>query len=813
MKLISLKLENFRQHENSQIDFSDGITIISGENGSGKSTVLEAICWIIYGLDAVRGNKDSVLWNKAPAKSKAKGELIFLLEGEEYKITRTLDKAEVYINATLSATSTAETIKYLTEKLGMTLDEFYNTYFTRQKELNFLKTLKPIDRRKFISHVLGYDKLKFAQEKVRSDKNNFSKKIEGFKQGIENIDDILNEKKVIELESAVAKSELSIIDKKFKELSLSLTVIIPQWESIREKKETFEIKNSKVEFTSEKLNMHNKNYEKLKKNTIELEDKSQKLINYKNIEENYNLIELQIKEQEQLQESEALRQSISIDIKNAKNRSNEITKELNDITISGKIKAEQVKKITPLTNEIKALKLSLEKAEKEYNNSKTEKEVLISQNKKELEKLTKQFDLLTKNGKDGECPTCKRELKGDIEKVKNHFNNLKKELSETIKLLTEELKSLSFEEKGHLKEIITEKEKELSSLQNISYLYEDERKRWQLFNSQLKIINAEIEKNTETLNNTLPHGFDITILNHLRTNRTELRKEYDEFLSLKAELLNHEQIKNEFQEIQKIIKQEKMTLSILEKEIKELNFSIDNYKELELNHNEMKEQSYTIKAELLKKEAELSNINIKLETNKLRENNYLEKIKQVKEDQEHIDYLIELDKFYGELWEKLNNEARPELSGIASEFLSELTDQRYSRLELNDKYEIQLFNFGEEFDGNEKTVISGGEEDISNLCLRLAISQLIAQRSGKHLSLLILDEVFGSLDENRRNNVVQLLQSLTNNFEQVILITHIDDIKENVNNVIKIAYDDKRGSSVIKINEDLEFESITAEFN
>ena len=100
-------------------------------------------------------------------------------------------------------------------------------------------------------------------------------------------------------------------------------------------------------------------------------------------------------------------------------------------------------------------------------------------------------------------------------------------------------------------------------------------------------------------------------------------------------------------------------------------------------------------------------------------------------------------------------------------------------------------------DGVPKPVISGGEQDIANLCLRLAISQMIAERAGQSFSLLILDEVFGSLDEARRQNVVELLRGLQDRFEQVILITHIEQVREGLDRVINVRYDEESGMSVV----------------
>jgi exonuclease SbcC len=153
----------------------------------------------------------------------------------------------------------------------------------------------------------------------------------------------------------------------------------------------------------------------------------------------------------------------------------------------------------------------------------------------------------------------------------------------------------------------------------------------------------------------------------------------------------------------------------------------------------------------------------------------------------------ELDRAYSDMRTDLNVQLRPEISELASSFLTELTDTRYSELELDDQYNVLVLE-----EGVPKPVISGGEEDLANLVLRLAISQMIAERAGQSFSLLILDEIFGSLDESRRHNVVELLRRLQDRFEQVILITHIESVREGLDRVITVRYDEESGASRVE---------------
>jgi len=153
----------------------------------------------------------------------------------------------------------------------------------------------------------------------------------------------------------------------------------------------------------------------------------------------------------------------------------------------------------------------------------------------------------------------------------------------------------------------------------------------------------------------------------------------------------------------------------------------------------------------------------------------------------------ELDRAYTDLRNDLNFQLRPELSELASGFLTDLTAGRYTELELDDAYNVVVLE-----DAVPKPVISGGEEDLANLVLRLAISQMIAERSGQPFSLLVLDEIFGSLDDAHRASVLELLRGLHDRFEQVILITHIESVRDMLDQVVTVRYDASTGASVVK---------------
>ncbi|HXQ77794.1 MAG TPA: SMC family ATPase, partial [Gemmatimonadaceae bacterium] len=138
MRLNSLRLTNFRQHAHTEINFETGITGIIGPNGAGKTTILEAIAWALYGNQAIRGNRDSIRFMGAGARALVEVDLDFTLGSHRYRIVRSLTGAEVFLDGSDSpiANSITAVNDLLQRRLGMSLTEFYHTYFTGQKELS-----------------------------------------------------------------------------------------------------------------------------------------------------------------------------------------------------------------------------------------------------------------------------------------------------------------------------------------------------------------------------------------------------------------------------------------------------------------------------------------------------------------------------------------------------------------------------------------------------------------------------------------------------------------------------------------------------
>ena len=126
----------------------------------------------------------------------------------------------------------------------------------------------------------------------------------------------------------------------------------------------------------------------------------------------------------------------------------------------------------------------------------------------------------------------------------------------------------------------------------------------------------------------------------------------------------------------------------------------------------------------------------------------------------------------------------PRLSAQAADLFAELTDHEYDLLEVDpESYEIQIHDAGRVY-GMDR--FSGSETDLANLALRVAISEHVRFQSGGTVGLLVLDEVFGPLDTDRKERMLLALERLKARFRQVLVVTHDGEIKEQLPNAIEV---------------------------
>ena len=131
--LISLKLKNFKKHEDLTINFTEGLNVIRGLNENGKSTVVQAVAYALYGARALPLSLDeTVTWGK-PASS-LKVELIFQHDNQMYTVARSKSGAEL-VGESVQSSGQTEVTAFVERLFKTTASVAQATMLTNQSEL------------------------------------------------------------------------------------------------------------------------------------------------------------------------------------------------------------------------------------------------------------------------------------------------------------------------------------------------------------------------------------------------------------------------------------------------------------------------------------------------------------------------------------------------------------------------------------------------------------------------------------------------------------------------------------------------------
>jgi exonuclease SbcC len=796
VRLNRIELSNFRQHADTRITFESGLTGIIGPNGSGKTTILEAIAWAIYGNAAARGTRDSIRFNRAPPRSGVRVELEFELGGHRYRVVRGLTSAELFLDGASVpiASSITGVTELLTRRLGMTREEFFNTYFTGQKELSVMAAMGPAERAQFLSHVLGYERLRDAQRLLRERRSAIVSQMAGLRQGMPDPDVVARTLSHSQTRLQQAKERAAASRARRQSAEHAVGAVRPRWERAQRERERQQELLAELRVAEGQQAGLDRDRQRLERELGEIASARAERARLEHELSSYTELFAESQRLEVLAREEGRRLALLETQHALAEDLRKLAERRSKIDSAPKLEEEVERALAQKRVELEEVDGKLEARRTEWVRDRQEAETKRQALRDQYTELKQQREQLAAAGEDGVCPTCTRPLghslrsvlellDSQIETVRVDGNYFKARVEQLMEM-PDDLQQLDERRRAVVQEVAT-LERRLFKVQ--------------LAVGELAQITSELgSKETRHVAilrdlEAIPPGYDATRHQTVRSELERLSPLDARAARLSAQIEREPLLLRERENVLEALGQLVRQVADLQSRREESQMPEAEFLELRSTYDRAAEEFRGAELALVSAEGEVRSAEHALAGAQTAAQELAQRQRALAELNAHKRLHDELDRAYTDLRTDLNFQLRPELSELASAFLSEITDGRYAELELDDQYNIIVLE-----DSVPKPVISGGEEDLSNLVLRLAISQMIAERAGQPFSLLILDEIFGSLDELRRASVVDLLRHLQDRFEQVILITHIESVRDGLDNVISVRYDEQRGASVVE---------------
>ena len=795
MRLLSLRLQNFRQHADTRLVFDRGLTGIVGPNGSGKSTILEAIAWALYGNPAARGTRDGIRFSRAGARAPVKVELVFELAGHRYRVLRGLSNAEVYLDA--GESPIANTITGVTEllqrRLGMTRAEFFHTYFTGQKELDVMAALGAAERARFLSRVLGYDRITGAQEFARERRRAVLAEINGLKQGMADPDAIWRAVADAEARLAVARTRSVEAETAQRDAAARLQGLVPRWQDAQSQREQRLQLASELRVAESEAVSLSRELERLDRELDAVARAHDELVPLRAEANGLAGVREALSAQEELAAAGARRQALLERVAAYAEEEAKLIDRAARLESAPALEVETTAQLLALRAVLAQAEQALDTERTAWARDRQEAETRLEALRTQYAELSQQRERLEGLGEESPCPTCGQPLGANFASVLEQLNeqletvrvdgHYFRQRAEQLSAVPASIDGLEEGRRGQQQEVAVA-ERRLARIQ--AAMGEAG-----MVAEQRAQLTRRLEDATTQLA-ALASGYDAHRHEQLRTEVQRLQ-EIETRMARVSGLLERELVtRTERARVQAARDAARERMMTVEAQSAALGMDDATYGTVRAAYEAAATEAQRAEVEAVAASGEAERARTALDTAEQarRELARLQASLDALETEKRVH--DELDRTFTDLRSDLNHQLRPELAEIASRFLDDLTDGRYTQLEFDEEYRLLVLE-----DGVPKPVISGGEEDLCNLVLRLAISQMIAERAGQSFSLLILDEVFGSLDETRRSNVVELLRKLHDRFEQVIVITHIEQVREGLDRLLLVRFDETRGCSVV----------------
>ena len=185
--ITSIELGNFISHSETRLNFEDGVTVFVGHNGAGKSSIIDAITFGLFGEHTRKSNKSLIRRGTSQAYVKVR----FSAKNRKYEVTRKIDAKGTLAAQFVEILGDQELVKAAGERrqfgesttheiettLGLDFQKLKIASIVQQGELNSIIKAKPKEFKELLNAIIGIDKLDLASENLKVTQKNFRQTI------------------------------------------------------------------------------------------------------------------------------------------------------------------------------------------------------------------------------------------------------------------------------------------------------------------------------------------------------------------------------------------------------------------------------------------------------------------------------------------------------------------------------------------------------------------------------------------------------------------------------------------------------------
>lgn len=739
----SIELRNWKTHKDTRLGFQQGVNVLLGVMGAGKSSVMDAISFAFFGtfpaLKQSRVKIEDIPTNRPTVEDRAEVELAFDIGNDIYVIKRTLKKGKgsealIEKNGKYLQTQPERVNEEIASLLKIDYDTFSRAIYAEQNRLDYFLELRKGERKKAIDEMLGLDHFATVEENVTSLINNVKGLLKEDDRIIENAD------------VKALKEQLASLAEELKKLDAETAEIDKEHTALEAKKREHAAKLSEMK--------------KAYAEKVELKDRATQVKSrITTLGEEFKRIE-----------SLGINPKISDEIAELSKKESALNSGINELRRSQQ-------KLTASTAELKERIKINEKKESDYRNMERELKELNSQN---IEKRADENTLQVQNAMSemaknstrsdeikewirelqkhiSKCPVCERELDESLRaQLLRGKEALLKEIDErNVKIKTEiEIKSLEIKKLSALHDKLKLLRSKIAEHNDLSIDLEKDKRALEITNAELSNITKKIDEEDKE------HK---TLSKKLEQERMMLEK-LERMQKISLEIKQDNEKLERINEILKSMKIDQSSIDAVQKEFTDM--------------------STRFSALISKSESNAKfRINLSKQIDEKKKGLALvdEVDARIKSRAALIDNLSKFKTALIDTEVFLRTQLVSSINALMQNLWQGLYPYSdYPALILNAHKDDYVLEANLNIDGNEiwvpiDTVASGGERSVACLTLRIAMGMVIVP----NLRWLILDEPTHNLDNAGIQRLIEVFSNtLPEIVEQIFIITHDDDLKQ-----------------------------------